>query len=310
MEIGDNVMVQNQAGNKPPRWSRSGVILEVLPHRQYNVLMDGSRRVSLRNRKFLRKFTPLHRDVRTTPQQTHDPVHRDDVRPPVHHDQQPLHEDTTSHNPSPYPPPEVEQEETPPAAKQTDNTAVVPPPIPAPPVDDWPAPEQHTHRSEPPPLPVLMHPTPSPVRRSNRSNKGTTRKYDDYETGERFDAACTNSLQSNPYQYQAVAYPTINLSGYNVPCPTYDQLYQIRNMQHHQPHTEYDASSFAHNHMLNQIYSEEVHQRDYHQPEPYRVFSPVLNKVFVFDGRVWNEFSLENVFPSQIPYQESPGGGT
>ena len=156
-----------------------------------------------------------------------------------------------------------------------------------------------------------------------------TRKYDDYETGNRFDAACTNSLRSDPYQRQAAAYPTINLSGYNVPCPTYDQLNQIHGMQTYQPHTQYDASSLAHDHMLNQIYSAEAHQRDhhhpaastrivgqqtnhydYHQPDPYKVFSPAQNKVFVFDGREWNEFSLETVVSEHIPCQESLRGGT
>ena len=56
LSIGDAVLVQNQLGNSPRRWDRRGVIVEVLPHRQYKVMMDGSRRISLRNRKFLRKF--------------------------------------------------------------------------------------------------------------------------------------------------------------------------------------------------------------------------------------------------------------
>ena len=55
---GDNVLVQNQLGNSPKRWEHRGVVDEVLPHRQYEVLLDGSRRLTLRNRQFLRKFTP------------------------------------------------------------------------------------------------------------------------------------------------------------------------------------------------------------------------------------------------------------
>jgi len=35
-------------------WNKSGRIVEVLPHRQYRVRLDGSGRVTLRNRKFLR----------------------------------------------------------------------------------------------------------------------------------------------------------------------------------------------------------------------------------------------------------------
>ena len=62
LELGDHVMVQNQTGNQPLRWSKRGVVVQVLPNRQYQVRMDGSRRITLRNRKFLRKFMPLHED--------------------------------------------------------------------------------------------------------------------------------------------------------------------------------------------------------------------------------------------------------
>ena len=93
-----------------------------------------------------------------------------------------------------------------------------------------------------------------------------TRKYDDYETGNRFDAACTYSLRSDPYQRQAAAYPTMNLSGYDVPCPTYDQLNQLYGVQTYQHHTQYDALSPTYDHMLNQIYSAEANQHDHHHP--------------------------------------------
>ena len=56
---GDRVMVQNQSGPKPNRWDRSGVVVEVKPHGQHLVRMDGSRRVTLRNRQFVRKVEPL-----------------------------------------------------------------------------------------------------------------------------------------------------------------------------------------------------------------------------------------------------------
>ena len=62
-ELGDSVVVQNQAGNKPLRWTRRGVVLEVLPNRQYKVRMDGSRMIKLRNRKCPRKFTPVHQNL-------------------------------------------------------------------------------------------------------------------------------------------------------------------------------------------------------------------------------------------------------
>ena len=53
------VAVQNQDGNHPNRWDRTGKIVEKLPYRQYKVKMDGSNRVTLRNRRFLRKINPV-----------------------------------------------------------------------------------------------------------------------------------------------------------------------------------------------------------------------------------------------------------
>ena len=69
LEVGDSVQVQNQTGNYPGKWHRTGVITTVLPNRQYHVVMDGSRRVTLRNRKFLRKILPVsRRTVDMTPE--------------------------------------------------------------------------------------------------------------------------------------------------------------------------------------------------------------------------------------------------
>ena len=49
LEVGDSIQIQNQAGSHPGKWSNTGVVSEVLPYRQYNVVVDGSRRVMLRN---------------------------------------------------------------------------------------------------------------------------------------------------------------------------------------------------------------------------------------------------------------------
>ena len=53
---GDNVVIQNQTGNYPLRWDKTGVIIEAKGFDQYHVMMHGSRRITLRNRKFLRKI--------------------------------------------------------------------------------------------------------------------------------------------------------------------------------------------------------------------------------------------------------------
>ena len=59
LPVGAVVQVQNQRGKDPLRWDRSGTIVESLGNQQYSVKMDGSGRVSLRNRKFLRKIEPF-----------------------------------------------------------------------------------------------------------------------------------------------------------------------------------------------------------------------------------------------------------
>ena len=63
LKSGDYVQVQNQTGNHPNKWTSTGVIANVLPNRQYQVVMDGSRRVTLRNRRFLKQISPICRKV-------------------------------------------------------------------------------------------------------------------------------------------------------------------------------------------------------------------------------------------------------
>ena len=49
-------MIQNQHGCKPTKWDRSGVIVEVRDFDKYIVKVDGSGRLTLRNRKYLKKL--------------------------------------------------------------------------------------------------------------------------------------------------------------------------------------------------------------------------------------------------------------
>ena len=67
LPVGSHVSVQNQHGNKAKRWDRTGLIVDVLPHKQYRVRMDGSGDISLRNRRFLRKIIPLQSILQTSP---------------------------------------------------------------------------------------------------------------------------------------------------------------------------------------------------------------------------------------------------
>ena len=59
LRVGDHVRLQNQIGPNPRKWDKTGRVVEVKQHDQYVVRVDGSGRVTLRNRKFLRQFTPV-----------------------------------------------------------------------------------------------------------------------------------------------------------------------------------------------------------------------------------------------------------
>ena len=59
LQVGDYVRIQNQIGTNPLKWDKTGRVVEVKQHHQYNVKVDGSNRLTLRNRKFLRKYTPI-----------------------------------------------------------------------------------------------------------------------------------------------------------------------------------------------------------------------------------------------------------
>ena len=60
LQVGDHVYVQNLVGNHPRRWERTGTVVEVRQYHQYVIRVDGTGRVTIRNRQHLRKFTPFH----------------------------------------------------------------------------------------------------------------------------------------------------------------------------------------------------------------------------------------------------------
>ena len=61
--VGSRCLLQNQSGTHPRKWDRSGVVMEVLPHDQFVVQIDGTRRLTPRNRKFLRISNPASTSV-------------------------------------------------------------------------------------------------------------------------------------------------------------------------------------------------------------------------------------------------------
>ena len=61
LQPGMRVMIQNQhgAGKISKRWDRTGLVLENMGYNKYRVKIDGSGRVTDRNRQFLRQFSPV-----------------------------------------------------------------------------------------------------------------------------------------------------------------------------------------------------------------------------------------------------------
>ena len=59
-KVGQHVSIQNQhgAGKVAKRWDRTGVVVEDLDFHKYRVKIDGSGRLTDRNRQFLRLFKP------------------------------------------------------------------------------------------------------------------------------------------------------------------------------------------------------------------------------------------------------------
>ena len=69
--------IQDQTGKTPRKWNKSGLILENQSHDSHLVKVDGSGKVTKRNRQFLRKYQPFFTDV--APPVTSPPI------PPVAH---------------------------------------------------------------------------------------------------------------------------------------------------------------------------------------------------------------------------------
>ena len=61
LKHGDNVMIQNQSGRFPKKWDKSGVVVETKGNDQYSIKVAGSGRITLRNRRFLRKYDSHHK---------------------------------------------------------------------------------------------------------------------------------------------------------------------------------------------------------------------------------------------------------
>ena len=95
LSVGDRCFIQNQTGPAPNKWDRTGIVTDVMPHDQYVVKVDGSGRMTTRNRKFLRGFQPASATIHPAPppspigieQRTPDivPVNAEPIDEPIDH---------------------------------------------------------------------------------------------------------------------------------------------------------------------------------------------------------------------------------
>ena len=56
LKVGDSVQIPNKDGKYLRRWTKTGRMVETHGNRQYQVRVDGSSRITLRNRRFPRKI--------------------------------------------------------------------------------------------------------------------------------------------------------------------------------------------------------------------------------------------------------------
>ena len=212
LRIGQSVLVQNQAGNHPRQWDHRGTVIEALPFRQYWIRLDGSRRLTLRNRKFLRVFTPVT-PASSVP--TRVPATVPYPGPPMPASPRPTSTPPAPHSPSSEPP--GSRTEPPPTAgplqpafgppaprpawpnpapltpQLTPPRPSIPPSVASQVRDALPSPSASPQPASPPtsPLSSSRRPVPSPLqslesgassapRRSTRVGRGSTSRYRDY----------------------------------------------------------------------------------------------------------------------------------
>ena len=87
---GDHVFIQNQSGRFPTKWDKSGTVVETKGNDQYVVKVAGTGRITLRNRRFLRRYQEhslhgkdnLHKKFPNAPPSPAIPAHHDEMPHP------------------------------------------------------------------------------------------------------------------------------------------------------------------------------------------------------------------------------------
>ena len=151
LHVGDHVAIQNQHGNQPLKWDKRGVIVSCEDFDKYGVKVLGSGRLTYRNRRYLRQYTPEL--LRTEHRQ----------------------QDIAVYHPTPVAQPPAANEST--TAPPT--TQPLSKPSPTHNLDPEPVPTEPERPGTEPAMPVTTVTSPI-VRRSSRSNAGKTTRYDEY----------------------------------------------------------------------------------------------------------------------------------
>ena len=151
LKVGDRVRLQNQTGNFPNKWDRTGCVVEVKQFHQYGIRVDGSGRLTLRNRRYLRRFTP----AKTQPSQST------------------ILEDIAASKPSHHPPPDTAIHLPPiPQSTTTTPAPVMPPLIPEIPPSHAATPPTTPARPSSSPLPSTPLSVPPPATPQASDNQG------------------------------------------------------------------------------------------------------------------------------------------
>ena len=137
-----------------------------------------------------------------------------------------------------------------------------------------------------------MRPTSSPVRRSSRSTRGVTSRFNDYTPGAEFDVPnlyipCDQyhggaQIMGSLLTQQPVPHTVLSLSGTS-------QQYAQQSHPIRVPYPPYSHNPYPAN--ISQYNQQNTTQ---HMTQ---VISPDDNSVFVSDGSSWKKVNLEKIFP-------------
>ena len=66
LNLGDKCFIQDQTGKLAKTWHCTGTVVDVLPYHKYTIRIDGSGRLTNRNRQFLRRYEPARMTINTS----------------------------------------------------------------------------------------------------------------------------------------------------------------------------------------------------------------------------------------------------